>query len=453
MIPTLTDAALAIRERSLSSVDLVERCLKKTDAHNGALRAWVEVDAEAALETARQCDDEAHHGNFRGPLHGVPIGVKDIIDVAGFPTRAGSPLRENGPPAETDAPVVAALRRAGAIVLGKTVTVEFACFDPSPSRNPWNAAHTPGGSSSGSAVAVATGMVPAALGTQTGGSLVRPSAFCGIATCKPTFGQVCREGIVPVSYHFDHVGPMARCVADLRTLLELMPTDWVFHPPECEAIPSETTTSAAFERPPQIGLLQSYFLDIASPDVRRATLNAVERLRDAGATVKPFDLSPDDGPGLDFARILPMHRKIMSVEVAAYHQKSFEKNPDAYGPLIGRLIEEGLRCRATEFEAALQSLRTYRRRMATLVDRFDLILVPSAHTTAPASLETTGTPEFQAPFSCAGLPLVSLPCAIGSDGLPISIQLVGRYHNDRRVLEWAQWVEGCLGFEAVPEGY
>ena len=176
---------------------------------------------------------EAQAGNYRGPLHGIPIGIKDIIDVAGLPTRAGSPLRENYPAAAADAPLVAALRQAGAIILGKTVTVEFACFDPSPTRNPWDAElrHTPGGSSSGSAVAVAMGMCFGALGTQTGGSLVRPASYCGIATLKPTFGLLSREGIVPVSYHLDHPGPMARTVGDLEILMQcLLGDSWIKSP-------------------------------------------------------------------------------------------------------------------------------------------------------------------------------------------------------------------------------
>ena len=219
-LPTISEASQLIRSGRLHPRELVDRCLAQIETYEDRLHAWVEVDDAGARREAETAGREIAAGNCRGPLHGIPVGIKDIIDVAGMPTRAGSPLRANHR-ATADAPLVAALRRSGAIILGKTVTVEFACFDPSPTRNPWDPAlqHTPGGSSSGSAVAVAMRMCLGALGTQTGGSLVRPSTYCGIATCKPTFGLLSCDGIVPVSYHFDHPGPMARSVADLAILL------------------------------------------------------------------------------------------------------------------------------------------------------------------------------------------------------------------------------------------
>ncbi len=235
-MPTLhsiSEIASAICTRKLTPQEIVDECLDQIDKYEDRLHAWVIVDAENARRTADDLEREIKAGNYRGPLHGIPIGIKDIIDVAGLPTRAGSPLRENYPASATDAPLVKTLRQAGAIILGKTVTVEFACFDPSPTRNPWdvNLRHTPGGSSSGSAVAVAMGMCFGALGTQTGGSLVRPASYCGIATMKPTFGLLSREGIVPVSYHLDHPGPMARTADDLEILMQCLAGDsWIMSP-------------------------------------------------------------------------------------------------------------------------------------------------------------------------------------------------------------------------------
>ncbi len=195
---SIVDAARELRAGKLTPLELLDRCLEQMREHEDAVHAWVLVDEVGARQTATQRTREAALAQWRGPLHGIPVGIKDIIDVQGLATGAGSPLCGHQP-AAADAPLVAALRRAGAVILGKTVTVEFACFDPSPTRNPWNLAHTPGGSSSGSAAALAMGMCLGALGTQTGGSLVRPSAYCGVATCKPTFGKLSTEGIVPVS--------------------------------------------------------------------------------------------------------------------------------------------------------------------------------------------------------------------------------------------------------------
>ena len=250
-------------------------------------------------------DREAAEGRWRGPLHGIPIGIKDIIDVAGLPTRAGSPLRAEHV-AAADAPLVARLRAAGAVILGKTVTVEFACFDPSPTRNPWNAAHTPGGSSSGSAAAVAARMCMAAVGTQTGGSLVRPSAYCGVATFKPTYGRIDVEGVVPVSWHLDTVGPIARRVDDLAMLTAVMAGE----------TPPDPQTPLA--RPPRLGLVMPFFMEQASPGIRDATEVALARLRAAGAEVEQVTALPDG-----FEEILDMQWRIMAVDAAAWHRETF----------------------------------------------------------------------------------------------------------------------------------
>ncbi|HWA97397.1 MAG TPA: amidase, partial [Pirellulales bacterium] len=218
---TCITAGKAIRTGELSPLDLVDRCLERIERFEPRVHAWVMVDAEGARREARRLADELAAGNERGPLHGIPIGIKDIIDVAGWPTRAGSPIRA-GHVAARDAELVANLRRAGAIILGKTVTTEFAGFDPPPTHNPWNLKRTPGGSSSGSAAAVATGMCLAAVGTQTGGSITRPASFCGIAGCKPAHGMVSVDGVVPFAPTLDHPGPMARAVDDLRVMLEAM---------------------------------------------------------------------------------------------------------------------------------------------------------------------------------------------------------------------------------------
>jgi Asp-tRNA(Asn)/Glu-tRNA(Gln) amidotransferase A subunit family amidase len=432
-IQSIAQAASAIRSGKLSPRDLVDRCLAQIDKYEHRLHAWVVVDADNARRLAEELGREARASDYRGPLHGIPIGIKDIIDVAGMPTRAGSPLRENQPAATADAPLVAALRRSGAIILGKTVTVEFACFDPSPTLNPWDPElqHTPGGSSSGSAVALAMGMCFGALGTQTGGSLVRPASYCGIATLKPTFGLLSREGIVPVSYHLDHPGPMARTTTDLEILMPcLLGDSWV--------------KPAGISRPLRLGVLQTFFMDEAHPSVREVIEDAIAKLRNNGAEIKTIQSS------IDFSEVAAMHRRIMAVEAAEYHRLQFTAHRDKYGPKITSLLDEGLKILAVDYASALAWQRAFRRRISGLFADCDALLTPSTDTTAPATLETTGTPKFQAPWSCAGVPVVSIPCGLASDGMPVGLQLVGRENQDEALLGVAQWCERYIGFDKTP---
>jgi aspartyl-tRNA(Asn)/glutamyl-tRNA(Gln) amidotransferase subunit A len=370
-----------------------------------------------------------------------------------MPTRAGSTLTDNRPK-DQDAPVVAALRKAGAVILGKTVTVEFACFDPSPTLNPWskNLSHSPGGSSSGSAVAVATGMCEAAIGTQTGGSLVRPSSYCGIATCKPSFGRVSRDGVYPLSYEFDHVGPMARSVGQLEATLECLPVSADFAPPDGTVGKRTARERAESEgqawddgHGPRLGVIEPYFMELADENVRRLTKETLEKLRQSGATVVSVACP------VDFSAVLPMHRIIMGVEAAAIHRRQFTEHRESYGPLITGILDEGMQTKGVDFAEALGRLREYRRAVASMLDGVDALIVPSTHTTAPPlELGTTGTPEFQAPWSCAGLPLVSLPCGLSNEGLPAAVQLVGPYHHDRRLLSISRWCETVIGFNHRP---
>ena len=433
-------------------VERVENTLGAIEKLDPQLNAWVLVDRAGARQAAEQLTAELQSGNSRGPLHGMPVAIKDIVDVQGMPTRAGSPLTDDRP-AQRDAPVVAALRKAGAVILGKTVTVEFACFDPSPTLNPWSKdlSHTPGGSSSGSAVAVATGMCEAAIGTQTGGSLVRPSSYCGIATCKPTFGRVSRDGVFPVSYEFDHVGPMARTVAQLEAVLECLPISADYAPPNGTVGKrtaherAEAESQACGGRPaPRLGLIEPFFMEVADETVRRITRETLDKLRSSGATVVSVDCP------IDFSAIRPMHRLIMGVEAAAVHRQRFAEHRNGYGPLISGLLDEGLQTPGVDFAAALNRLRAYRREVVRLLEGVDALIVPSTHTTAPPTLSTTGTPEFQAPWSCAGLPVVSMPCGLCEEGMPAAVQLIGPYHQDRRLLSIAGWCETAIGFEHRP---
>jgi aspartyl-tRNA(Asn)/glutamyl-tRNA(Gln) amidotransferase subunit A len=439
--PCICEAAEQIRARELAPTDLVEHCLGRIGKHDDRVRAWVIVDEEGARRAARQLEKEIAQGNYRGPLHGIPVGIKDIIDVEGLPTEAGSPLRK-GRVAERDAPLVAALREAGAVILGKTVTVEFACLDPSPTRNPWDPSlgHSPGGSSSGSAAAVAMGMCLGAIGTQTGGSLVRPASYCGIATCKPTFGRVDTRGVVPVSHHLDHAGPMARCVADLEILLDCLPRSKNFGPPP-EAITKKRFGPAC---PPKLGLVEGLFLDEADRAVCDATQAGFARLLAGKAALEAVD--PPDW----FSEINDLHTRIMAVEAAQYHRQDFAAHRASYGPRITQLLDEGLNVSGVDYADALAHQRAFRRRLDPLFDKYDALIMPATDTTAPARLDTTGPKTFQAPWSYLGVPVVSLPCELAFDGMPAALQLVHRYHYDKQLLKVAQWCEAQLAFDKHP---
>jgi len=432
---SISEAGSLIRNGRLAPLDLVEGCLEQIGKYEDRVHAWVVVDEDGARRTAESLGRQ----DPRGPLHGIPLGIKDIVDVEGLPTRAGSPLRQ-GHVAQTDAPLVANLRRSGAIILGKTVTVEFACFDPSPTRNPWDPAlqHTPGGSSSGSAAAVALGMCLGAIGTQTGGSLVRPSSYCGVSTCKATFGRICTDGIVPVSYHLDHPGPMARSVGDLEIMLQCLLGEGQ-RGEQREAIVASLAPSA-----PRLGLLEQFFMEEADEIVREVTRSALSKLCDSGARIEPVTFA--DG----FEQVRPMHRTIMAVEAAEYHRRQFAAHRESYGPMITGLLDEGLGISGVDYAAALAWQRHFRRRIDPLFENVDALIMPSTDTTAPATLETTGTPKFQAPWSCAGVPAISIPSGLGRDGMPAAVQLVGRTGHEVPLLQIARWCELCLAFDQWP---
>jgi aspartyl-tRNA(Asn)/glutamyl-tRNA(Gln) amidotransferase subunit A len=426
-----SDAYRQIFAAEAAASEVLHHCLAAIDRHEERIHAWVVV-APTARADAERLDAARARGETPGPLAGIPVGIKDIIDVAGLPTRAGSPLRDNQP-APVDAPLVARLRQAGAILLGKTVTTEFACFDPSPTRNPWDPQlrHTPGGSSSGSAAAVAAGMCLAAIGTQTGGSLVRPASYCGVAAIKPTYGTVPCEGIVPVAYHLDHPGPIARTAEDLEMLLGVL-----------SDLPAETSTE--LPRPPRLGLVRQFFFDEAEPQVLNVVEAAVDKLRRAGATIEDVNLPAT------FDYVHCMHRRIMAVEAAAWHRRQFSQHRDSYGPTLRSMLDEGLATTAVDYAEALACQRQFRAEIGQTLATVDALLMPATDTTAPARLDTTGDSKFQAPWSFAGVPVVSIPCGLAADRMPVALQLAGRHRDDFRLLRIARWCEQPIAFTELP---
>ncbi len=437
-LSSIAEAGRSLRSGQATPVDLLEECLGRIDDTEADVRAWVVIDREGARRAAETATDELRRGVDRGPLHGIPVGVKDIIDVAGLPTLAGARVRPNVP-ATADAFVVAKLRHAGAVVLGKTVTTEFASFDPPPTRNPCNHERTPGGSSSGSAAAVVVGHCYAALGSQTGGSVIRPASYCGAAGMKPTWGRLSLSGIVPLAMHLDHPGPMARSAADLAAtyaaLAEFDPND-----PCSIARPKEDRVDRGPRTsPPRLGIVGEYFADHATPTVRDAAAAAIDRLRAAGADVVEVRLPPS------FAGVHASHRRIMAVEAAAYHRETFAARRAEYGPRITELLDEGLAATTADYCRALEHQFRFRRDMERLIESsgVDALAMPAVANTAPPRA-TTGDPSFQSPWSFSGLPVVSLPVGCGTDGLPVALQFVAAPWTEFALLATAEWCDECL---------
>lgn len=428
---TITSAWRKLRSGELTSRDLVERCLERVDSQEEAIGAWVAVYADEARRQADRLDGLAVAGEWLGPLHGVPMGIKDIVDIAGYPTLAGSPLR-TGHVAQADAEVVTALEAAGAILLGKTVTTEFACFDPPRTRNPWNLHHSPGGSSSGSAAAVATGMCLGAVGSQTGGSIIRPASFCGVAGFKPSHALVSGKGVVPLSYYLDHVGPIGLCAEDLLLMLSAMGG---FAAEQASRGLAGMEQAGRHDSPPFSFLrFREHFEVRASEEVRRMTDQAIDSLRRAGAVVEEAPLPPA------FQQAHAMHRRIMAVGAAQFHQATFRAQPEAYSRHIRQLVEDGLNVSALEFADALDHQRLFRSQVRELLAG-RIALMPATASTAP-TVESTGDPSFQSPWSLAGLPAGVVPCGAAADGLPCGLQFLGA--EDLDVLTAMRWAERFL---------
>ncbi|HVX14652.1 MAG TPA: amidase [Pirellulales bacterium] len=441
-VMTIGAAASEIRAGRLSPLELVERCLGRIERFESRVKAWVLVDTDGAREAARCAGEELAAGRDRGVLHGIPIGLKDLVDVAGWPTLAGSRLRA-GHRAEHDATIVTRLRNAGAVLLGKTVTTEFASFDPPPTRNPWNLEHTPGGSSSGSAAAVATGMCLAAIGSQTGGSITRPASFCGVAGCKPTFGRVSGHGIVPLSRHMDHVGPLARSVGGLAAVLRVIAGLDAADAATIDVPVGDFSQACQAGSPPRLGLVADAFFAGASDAVRAATRTAQERLSAAGARCDVIRL-PEE-----FAAVTAHHRRMMAVEAAEYHESMFRQHSREYGPHIRMLIEEGLAASGVDYAHALVHRRQLQRDLLSSFGEFDALVTPATTTTAPEA-SSTGDPKFNSPWSYVGFPTISVPCGLAADGLPVSLQFVGRPFDEARLFGAAAWCESVLAFDELP---
>ena len=442
---TLTLSAMIkqIQQRKLSPVKLLESLLQRIDSLEPSLQAWVTIDRKSILEEAHRHQNEISRGKIRGPLHGIPIGVKDIYYTAGVKTTGGSKIMANFIP-DHDATAVDRLKKAGAIVLGKTATTEFAFADPAPTPNPWNLEHTPGGSSSGSAAAVSACMCPAALGSQTGGSVLRPAAYCGVVGLKPTYGRISRYGVFPLSWTLDHVGVLTRSVRDAAILLGILAGHDPKDPTTSPELVPDYLRAFKHSRLPRIGVVRAFYKEKSEGQVWKHTEKIISRLVRAGGRIEEVKM-----PG-SFAAVQDAHRIIMRVEAAGFHEKLFEQYREQYRPKLRELVEIGLLIPAADYLRAQKIKRQFRREMEIAVEPFDCLLTPATSSAAPYGLSSTGDPWFQVPWSLSGLPTIGIPSGLNDEGLPMGIQLIGGAFAEAKLFGTARWCEKVLQFSLSP---
>jgi Asp-tRNA(Asn)/Glu-tRNA(Gln) amidotransferase A subunit family amidase len=428
--PTATDMARDLRAGKVRVREVVDACLARIAADEPRVQAWTFLDPAHAQAQADRLDADKRAGRPLGPLFGLPVGVKDIFDTVDMPTENGSPLCAGRRPPR-GAWVVSRLRAAGAVVMGKTVTTEFACFAPGKTRNPHAPDRTPGGSSSGSAAAVASGMVPIALGSQTNGSVIRPASFCGVFGFKPSFGLIPRTGVLTTSRTLDHVGVFARALEDAALLAEVLAG---FSPEDPATLPVATpplVEAAGRGLPvrPRLAFVQGPTWDAAEPATRDAFAELAETLGDRLAAV---ELPPA------FAEAIAVHRTIWTAELACHLDGLHARGRERMSPELQALIDAGSTATALAYQRALAERDRYRQALAELLQTFDAIVTPAAPGEAPLGLEATGSPVFCSLWTLAGLPAVSLPIFTGPNDLPVGCQLVGAPGEDARLMAAAR---------------
>jgi Asp-tRNA(Asn)/Glu-tRNA(Gln) amidotransferase A subunit family amidase len=430
---TAAEAAKRIRDGLLTSEELVQACLEQIRAVEPTVQAWTFLDEEHALAQARAADEQRRSGEPVGALNGIPIGLKDIIDTADMPTENGTPLHAGRTPRQ-DATVATMLRAAGAVILGKTVTTECAYFHPGKTRNPHNPEHTPGGSSSGSAAAVAAGMVPLALGSQTNGSTIRPAAYCGVYGFKPTHGLIPRGGVLQLSRTLDHVGLFARTLDDIALLAEEV-AGYDERDPDTRPRARVPFRQVANEEPPvepMLAFIKTPHWDRVEPEAKEAFSELVEAL---GGRCEEIELTPSADNGWDW------HKTIMEVEMASNFEREWNEGRDKLSDQLRSLIERGREVRAVDYQRALRGIAPVVASLDELfMERYDAILTPAAPGVAPKGLGATGDPRFCCLWTLLGMPALSLPLMQGSSGLPLGVQLVGRRNFDARLLRTARWL-------------
>lgn len=430
------EAAERIRSGRLSSVDLVKACLEQIDRTEPELKAWAHVDGEGALETAARMDAIRKSGRATGALHGVPVGLKDIVDTADMPTQRGTPIFAGHQP-DADAALVERLREAGAVILGKTKTTELAFVHPTDTRNPHNHAHSPGGSSSGSAAAVAAHNVPLSVGTQTNGSMIRPASFCGVYGFKPTRGIIPRRGVLQTSNSLDQVGCFGRTLEDVALMADVMgfydPSDSLsFARPRPAMLDG---ARADVPVPPLLAWLDMPYADKLAPDAAEGLNAVVEALGDR------VERMPADAR---IAMMVIAQHTIHEYEILRHQAELFDKHWDALSDTLRPVLERGRKITKAEYEDAVAIKQSGEAFWEEFFHDYDAVIAPAAPGEAPLFGPSTGDPIFSTVWTLAGLPCLSMPFLVGETGLPIGVQLITSAERDDRLLRTAAWVQNEL---------
>lgn len=412
-----SEIARRIAAGEITAEAVVNDCLERIETREGAVHAWASLDPELTRRQARELD----RGPRRGPLHGVPIGVKDVLDTADLPTEMGSPIYRGHRPA-SDAACVALVRAAGAIILGKTVTAEFAGMTPGPTANPHNPAHTPGGSSSGSGAAVADFMVPAAFGTQTGGSILRPASYCGVIGYKPSYGVFNRAGLKLAAESLDTIGLLTRSIDDIELLTAVL-------------LGQEPGAPRPLASAPVIGLCRTPLWDTAQPETAEAVEDAAKRLSSSGAKLHEVVL-PREFAGLKAAA----REAINNYERSKALAFEWNSGQDLISERLQRCIRQGLDMPYQNYRTAVRLGATCRAALGSVFGGVDVLLAPCVKGEAPVGLAHTGDPDFQAIWTLLHVPTMSLPTHRGRNGLPVGIQIVAPLYQDEQLFACARWI-------------
>ncbi len=426
---SITEASKLIHAQKLSPIKLLESLYKRIYKIEPQIEAFVTLNKEEAMFSAENMLKEVEEGRTRGLLHGIPIGIKDIYYTKNLRTTMGSPIFQDFIP-KYDADTVSILRKEGAIIIGKTETTEFALTDPAPTRNPWNVEHTPGGSSSGSAAGVSSGMCPVALGSQTGGSVIRPASFCGVVGYKPTYDLVSRNGVFPLAWSLDHIGWFTRTVEDSKIMLEALKTK--------EKIQNELSEGLT------IGVLRGYFEDESVDQVWEGFQSDINELSNYGYELSDVSLPPT------FKLVHDAHRIVMSSETAAIHKNLLEKNKGNYRYNIRGFIKSGHLVDAVTYINALRLKKIFQEEIEKILKEVDYLVTPSAPTPAPYGLSSTGNMAFNAPWSFSGSPTITIPTGLTKNGLPLGLQIIGSRYSDRNLHNFAYDLEKVFKFSHIP---
>ena len=435
-----TDARALIEKGLLSSCELVEACFARIDELEPTIGAWAHLDREVALQQARDADEFRKSGLPIGALHGLPIGIKDIIDTVDYPTERGTVLHQGRQP-QHDATLVSLLKEAGAIILGKTISTELAVYAPGKTRNPHNPDHTPGGSSSGSAAAVSAAMVSLSVGTQTNGSIIRPAAYCGVYGYKPSFGRISRHGVLEQSPPLDTIGVFARDLADLALIADVLMRFDAQDTAMTPVAPPCVASIMAQEVP-----VNPHFAFIRTPvweQVDQATKDGLRELLDIAnetaneAQAKTIDIV--DMPA-SFTELHEDHRKVMEGDLARSFADEYQRGKAQLSDVLREMIERGQQVSDADYQQALARMQDYNAFLGEVFEDYDAILTPATPGPAPAGIDATGSPVMNTIWTFCGTPAINLPILHSADGLPMGVQIVGEKNDDARLFRSTRWL-------------